>query len=108
MNQMNWKEIFVVEIDGEIVATGALANFGDNEAPKYSISNFFVKPELHRQGIGKSLFNQLFKIFKSKSVKDLYVSSSRNAVEFYEKMGFVQDLEQIDIQDEITWMTRMI
>lgn len=108
MNQMNWKEIFVVEIDDEIVATGALANFGDNKAPKYSISNFFVKPEFHWQGIGRSLFNHLFEIFKSKSVKDLHVPSSRNAVEFYEKMGFVQDLEQIDIKDEITWMTRMI
>jgi len=29
------------------VATGALANFGNNEVPKYSISNFFVKPEFH-------------------------------------------------------------
>jgi ribosomal protein S18 acetylase RimI-like enzyme len=107
MNQMNWKEIFVVEINDEVVATGALANFGDTEAPKYSISNFFVKPELHGRGIGRSLLNYLFEVFNGKYVKDLHVPSSRNAVKFYEKMGFVQDLEQIDIEDEITWMTRM-
>jgi ribosomal protein S18 acetylase RimI-like enzyme len=107
MNQMNWKEIFVVEINDELVATGALANFGNNEVPKYSISNFFVKPELHGQGIGRSLFNYLFEVFKGKNVKDLHVPSSRNAVKFYEKMGFVEDLEQNDIKDEITWMTRI-
>ena len=106
-NQMDWKEIYVVEIDDEIVATGALADFGNDEVPKYSISNFFVKPELHGQGIGKSLFSHLFEIFKSKNVKDLHVPSSRNAVKFYEKMGFVQDLVQNDFKDEITWMTRM-
>lgn len=103
--QMNWKEIFVVEKDNEIVATGALANFGNNEVPKYSISNFFVKPELHGQGIGRSLFNHLSEVFKAKNVKDFHVPSSRNAAEFYEKMGFVQDLEQKDLHEEITWMT---
>jgi hypothetical protein len=40
--------------------------------------------------------------------KDLHVPSSRNAVNFYKKMGFVEDIVQNDIKDEITWMTRMI
>lgn len=96
----------MAEINDEIVATGVLANFGNDEAPKYSISNFFVKPELHGQGIGRSLFNHLFEVFKSKNVHDLHVPSSRNAVKFYEKMGFVEDIEQNDIKDEITWMTK--
>ena len=108
LSQMDWKEIYVVEINDEVVATGALANFGNGETPKYSISNFFVKPELHGQGIGRKLFSHLLEVFKSKNVKYLHVPSSRNAVKFYEKMGFVQDLEQKDLHDEITWMTLKI
>ena len=106
--QMKWKEIFVVELNGEIVATGALANFGNVEIPKYSISNFFVKPELHSQGIGRKLFNHLFELFRSKNVKDLHVPSTRNGLRFYEKMGFIKDLEQNDLHEEITWMTMNI
>lgn len=103
--QMTWKEIFVTEASNDIVATGALADFGENGAPKYSISNFFVKPELHRQGIGRSLFNYLLAVCKTKKVRDLHVPSSRNGLKFYEKMGFVPDNEQKDLAEEITWMT---
>lgn len=104
-NKIKWKEIFVVELNSEIVATGALANFGDNETPKYSISNFFVKPEFHSQGIGRSLFNHLIEVYKPKNLKELHVPSSRNGVRFYVKMGFIQDVEQKDLDEEITWMT---
>jgi ribosomal protein S18 acetylase RimI-like enzyme len=103
--QMLWKEIFVVEDDGGVVATGALANFGDSENPKYSVSNFFVKPELHNRGIGSLLFGKLLETAKEKKAELLHVPSSRNAVGFYEKMGFVKDEIQNDIEDEITWMT---
>ena len=108
LTEIYWKAIFVVEVNAEIIATGALANFGDEENPKFSISNLFVKPELQGQGIGRMLFKHLFKVFKGKNIKDLHVPSSRNAVKFYEKMGFLQDLEQKDLQEDITWMTMEI
>lgn len=107
-NQMLWKDIFVVEGDGEIVATGALANFGDVENPKYSVSNFFVKPELHNRGIGRFLFEKIFETAKEKKAEILHVPSSRNGIGFYEKMGFVKDEIQNDLDDEITWMTMMV
>lgn len=102
--QMSWKDILVVEEDNEIVATGAIANFGSKQNTRYSISNFFVKPELHRKGIGKALFNELKKIVIEKGVKILHVPSSRNAIEFYSCIGFIIDEFQEDMQDEITWM----
>lgn len=108
LTQMNWKEIFVLKINDEVVATGALANFDNEETPKYSISNLFIKPELHGKGIGRKLIEHLFEVVKGKNVKELHVPSSRNAVKFYEKMGFVQDSEQKDLDDEITWMTLKI
>ena len=63
--QMKWKEIYIIENNDEIIATAALANFSDNNIPFYSLSNFYVKPELQNQGIGKHLFNQLIEIFKT-------------------------------------------
>lgn len=81
--QMYWKDIFVVEEGNEIIATGALANFGDMESPKYSVSNFFVKPELHNRGIGKLLFSRILETARGKGVDLLHVPSSRNAVAFY-------------------------
>ena len=106
--QMQWKEIFVVEEDNEIIATGALANFGDVENSKYSVSNFFVKPELHNRGIGKLLFRRILETANEKGAELLHVPSSRNAVAFYKKMGFVQDEIQNDTEDEITWMTMKV
>lgn len=51
---MFWKDILIALENDEITATGAVANFVDQQNPRYSISNFFVKPELHRQGLGNN------------------------------------------------------
>lgn len=106
--QMLWKEILVVEDGTGILATGALANFGDIENPKYCVSNFFVKPKLHNRGIGKLLFNKILETAEGKGAELLHVPSSRNAVAFYEKMGFVKEEIQNDMVDEITWMTMKV
>jgi len=102
--QMQWKDIFVVENENGVIATGALANFGNDDSSKYSISNFYIIPEQHQSGIGRKLFNHLLTLAKSKDVNVLHVPSSRNAIGFYEKMGFIIDDIQNDLEDEITWM----
>lgn len=107
-NQMKWKKIFVVENDEEVIATGALANFGDNTSPKYCISNFFVEPQNHSKGIGKLLFKHILETAKDNKIKFLHVPSSRTGFKFYKKMGFVEDNIQNDEVDEITWMTMNI
>jgi GNAT superfamily N-acetyltransferase len=108
-SQMAWKDIFVVEDDSsEIIATGAIADFGRPEKPKYSVSNFFAKPELHGRGIGKYLFHHLLNSVKAQQIDALHVPSSKNAVPFYKKFGFIKDIEQPDINDEITWLTLKI
>ncbi|AJA47258.1 N-acetylglutamate synthase [Clostridium pasteurianum DSM 525 = ATCC 6013] len=106
--QMKWKQIFVVEDNGKVIATGALANFGDNTYPKYYISNFFVKPENQNKGVGEILFKYILKLVRDSKVKFLHVPSSRNGIEFYKKMGFIEDSIQNDKLDEITWMTMNI
>lgn len=103
--QMGWKQVFVVEEEGEILATGALADFGKPDAPRLSVSQFFVQPYLHRQGIGRRLMNHLIQIARDGGCSLLHVPSSRNAVPFYASVGFVVDTVQPDKGDEITWMT---
>lgn len=106
--QMRWKEIFIVEDSEDIIATGALANFGDVNSPKYSISNFFVKVENQNKGVGKFLLNHILQVTKKKKISTLHVPSSRSGLDFYEKMGFAKDDIQNDELDEITWMTLKI
>jgi len=103
--QMGWKQVFVVEEECEILATGALANFGKPDAPRLSISQFFVQPHLHGQGIGKRLMGHLIQIARDGGYSLLHVPSSRNAVPFYVAVGFAVDTTQPDEGDEITWMT---
>lgn len=107
--QMEAKDIFVLCDGKEILATGALFNFGINCDNKYSLSNFFVKPEHHSRGIGTCLFSHILEFFRSKyGHKKLHAPSSRNAVQFYKRMGFTVDSHQVDLENEITWMTLSI
>ena len=107
-SQLSWKTIYVVEQAGEIIATGAFANFGSSDKPKYSISNMFTLPEFHSKGVGRFLAQQLIQDAKNKNADSFHVPSSRNAIAFYEKMGFTIDEVQTDKADEITWMTMKI
>jgi ribosomal protein S18 acetylase RimI-like enzyme len=104
--QILWKEIFVAEVDGQVVGTGALANFGKPDFPKYSVSNCYVLPELHNHGIGKKILNKIVEETIKKDAKKLHCPSSRNAIQFYEKFGFYIDENQDEIEGESTWMTK--
>jgi GNAT superfamily N-acetyltransferase len=103
--QMFWKDVFIVEVGGKIAATGAVANFGSADSPKICISQFFVDPDLHRQRVGSQLMEHLIQLVKARHQFKLHVPSSRNAVPFYQRFGFVIDSHQPDSADEITWMT---
>jgi GNAT superfamily N-acetyltransferase len=103
--QLGWKQVFVVEHEGEVVATGALADFGTPEEPRYTVSQFYVRPDLHRQGIGDRLLAHLVGVATAAGAAALGVPSSRNAIPFYRQAGFHVDARQPDTGIEITWMT---
>ena len=104
-DQMAWKQVFVAEEAGEVVATGALADFGSAGAPKYTVSQFYVRSDLHRRGIGKRLLERLVETARASGVDSLHVPSSRNAIPFYQHTGFSVDAHQPDAAIEMTWMT---
>jgi citrate lyase synthetase len=81
--QMAEKEnIYVVESDGQIIATGSLK---DNE-----IKDVFVLISEQSKGIGKWLVTQLERILKDKRYIKSFLFSGKYAVGFYEKMGYKQ------------------
>lgn len=104
-SQLSWKTVYVADDHGDMAGTGAFANFGTDESPKYSVSNLFVLPERHGKGVGTQIMNVLIADARKNHAAAFHVPSSRNAVSFYAKFGFTVDEVQPDAQDEITWMT---
>lgn len=103
--QLTWKKVYVADDKGRIVGTGAFANFGTESEPKYSVSNLYVLPELHRKGIGKQIMKVLLTDAEENNAHTFHVPSTRNGIRFYENSGFKVDDIQPDTGDEITWMT---
>lgn len=62
-----------------------------------------VKPDINLKGEYLDMVGEW-----KQSVEFLHVPSSRNAIGFYEKMGFVKNEVQNDMEDEITWMSMEI
>lgn len=106
IKQLEWKEMYVVDDDGNIIATGSLADFGSAEAPKMSVSMFFVSPDYHSKGICRMLLEHLLSSAVLQNIHRLHVPSSNNAIRFYERSGFIKDDTQPDEAVEITWMTK--
>ena len=104
-DQMAWKRVFVTEEAGEVVATGALVDFGSPGSPKYTVSQFYVRSDVHGRGIGTGLLAHICEAASSTGADRLHVPSSRNAIGFYEHAGFSVDSAQPDAAIEITWMT---
>ena len=103
--RMSLNQVFVVEDAGEVVATGALANFGTPDEPHYAVSQFYVRADLHRRGIGQRLLARIAEAACEAGADRLNVHSSRNAIPFYKNAGFVVDADQPGDAGEITWMT---
>jgi predicted N-acetyltransferase YhbS len=100
--------VFVVDDADAVVATGALANFDSQAQAKYCISNLFVRPDRQGRGYGASLIEHLLASARSRGIDTLHVPSSRVAIPFYRRYGFVVDSEQPDTRLEMTWMRRAV
>jgi GNAT superfamily N-acetyltransferase len=106
--EMEWKRVFVVEDAGEVIATGALAAFGSPEEPRHVVSQFYVRLDRQSSGVGTHLLGHLIAVAVDLGADILHVPSSRNAVRFYGRAGFVVDDLQPSADLEITWMTRPV
>jgi len=87
-------QVYVAEIDGEIVGTYALAIM-DNLAHKGSksglIEDVVVSQAYQRQGIGRKMMEYAIETCKGKSCYKVLLSSNlkrENAHSFYNSLGF--------------------
>ena len=104
--RMTWKRVFVVEHAGRVVATGSPCGLRlVVSTPKHTVSHFYVDPAFQARGVGRLLLAQLTQVARDAGADTLHVPSSRNAIGFYEHLGFAVDLVQPDTAIEITWMT---
>ena len=74
--------VLVAERDGDI------AGFAELDVPGGELARLYVHPGHAGQGVGRSLFEALADRAVEAGLESLYVESSRNAADFYERMGF--------------------
>lgn len=72
--------VIVVEMDGELVATGSLENG--------QIFAVFVHPDRQRLGLGKAVMNWLEQEILASGAKDSTLSISLPSRQFYESLGY--------------------
>ncbi len=93
-NKYSLNDIFVSEINGEIVGFCRVYDYKnspyDDKEIDCEIREIYVRPDIKRMGIGSIIFNYVLQYFKRKGKNKLYLGvfednyKSRN---FYEKMG---------------------
>ena len=80
--------IIVAIKNEEIIGTGGLANFGNKEEPNYYGVAMFIKPEVHKNGIGKIILHLLEGKAKTLDAKKITVRAAKGSEGFYKKLGY--------------------
>lgn len=87
--------VLVAEIDGEIVASGYVAekkaeSYMNFESYAY-LGFMYVKPEFRGKGVNQKVLDELIKWAKNRGVKDFFLNvncQNSPAIKAYEKAGF--------------------
>jgi ribosomal protein S18 acetylase RimI-like enzyme len=86
-------ELLVAEVDDKIVGLIHQVFFEDplHAGLNSYITDFFVKEEHRKKGIGSELLKRALETAKTREVKEVHVTTRENnygAMKFYEKYGF--------------------
>lgn len=92
-------KVYVALINNEVVGTAGLDKSWYND-DEYWVLTVFVKPENHRQGIGKMLINKIEEFAFSLPVKKLIIPASITAHQFYYKLGYRYKDGKKELNDE--------
>ena len=76
------REFFVAIKNSKMIGTITIIN-------DY-IGTVFVNPEYHSKGIGTKLMETIENLAKKRKIEKLRLESSINAVDFYEKLGYLK------------------
>ena len=78
---MNEVHRYVAEIDKKIVGFAEYQDSGE-------ISGMYIHKDYQRLGIAKKLYSHIETLARKNDVEEFHLTSTVNAKEFYEKMGF--------------------
>jgi len=85
--------------DGKILGTGSIAPFWNCETESILLT-IYVLPELIRNGIGTAIVQTLEKDDFFLRAKRIEIPSSKTAVSFYRKMGYVPKNGKLEADEE--------
>ncbi|MGR5063731.1 GNAT family N-acetyltransferase [Photobacterium sp. DNB22_13_2] len=82
---------YVYRVDGNIVGAILVKEY-------WNLSNLFVDPRFHHQGIARQLITKALEACQELSPKQaVHLNASEYAVNFYQKLGFVPNGEPRDL-----------
>jgi putative acetyltransferase len=84
-------EFWVVETNGEVVATGAYFPVQRGEQAA-EIRKMYLLPSVRRQGLGSFLLEQLEKAIAARGYRQIWIETAsvlKEAVQLYEKNGYI-------------------
>lgn len=97
---INQRTVFVASIDGHIVGTASLDG--------HVVRTVFVRPDMHGQGVGRSLMDTIVRVAQDQSIETLLVPSSVTAERFYKKLGFSAVRENFHGEERTIVMERRL
>jgi N-acetylglutamate synthase-like GNAT family acetyltransferase len=83
--EMESETFVVVEDNGEIIGWGALS------IPKAEITNVFVDPSHHRQGVGTAILTELEAVAQATGLNAVQLQATGTAIDFYLATGYRSD-----------------
>ena len=97
LERASWTHTYVVEDDGNIIATGAIGPYW-GKLDESSLFTIFVLPEYQGKGIGKMIISALEQDEYALRANRIEIPASITGLPFYKKMGydFKNGNDQID------------
>jgi putative acetyltransferase len=83
--EMETQYIVVAEHDGEIRGWGAFS------ADKEEITNVFVHPRHHRNGVGTAIISALEDAARAAGLGSVHLQATGTAIDFYHATGYASD-----------------
>ena len=87
LERASWTHFYVFELDGQIIACGAIGPYWGKE-DESSLFTIFVLPEYQGKGVGRFIINTLEKDEFFTRAKRIEIPASITGVPFYLKMGY--------------------
>lgn len=81
--------LWVAEDNQKIVGFGLLNLFNN------SIDSLYIAPNFNKRGYGRKLLETIELVARNKGIKQLNLSSTLNAHQFYQKMGYQGEVKSV-------------